>query len=43
MTLEIRFIIERFYSQCGVMVAAIVSKTIGEIRGGSSPLTDTNF
>ena len=25
------------------MVAAIVSKTIGEIRRGSIPLTDTNF
>lgn len=25
------------------MVAAIVSKTIGEIRRGSIPLTDTNL
>ena len=25
------------------MVAATVSKTVGEIRGGSSPLTDTNL
>ena len=29
--------------QCGVMVAAAVSKTTGEIRGGSIPLTDTNL
>ena len=25
------------------MVAAVVSKTAGEIRGGSIPLTDTNL